>query len=214
MPTQVQAALGTIVRNIEAKKLPCGVFGSFGWSGEAVDELQQRLKDAGFQFGFDPIKVKMKPTAKASSLLSFLFLKLSKDLQICEESGTDLAQIVEKQIRKRQKQNAGISTARTATGPAQAVGRIVGTLCVISGKDGDAESGMLASWVSQASFNPPGITISVKRDRAVENVLLVGSRFNVNILAEGKETDVVKHMLKPFKPGESRFEGLATEVDL
>ena len=25
--------------------MPCGVFGSFGWSGEAVDELQFRLKD-------------------------------------------------------------------------------------------------------------------------------------------------------------------------
>ena len=64
MPTQVQTALGTIVRNVRSKELPCGVFGSFGWSGEAVDEMQQRLRDGGFQFGFDPIKVKMKPTAK------------------------------------------------------------------------------------------------------------------------------------------------------
>lgn len=66
MPTQVQSALGTIVRNTRAKELPCGVFGSFGWSGEAVDEMQQRLQDAGFKFGFDPIKIKMKPTGKAS----------------------------------------------------------------------------------------------------------------------------------------------------
>ena len=64
MPTQVQSALGTIVRNTRSKELPCGVFGSFGWSGEAVDEMQQRLRDAGFQFSFDPIKIKMKPTAK------------------------------------------------------------------------------------------------------------------------------------------------------
>lgn len=26
------------------RDLPCGVFGSFGWSGEAVDELENRLK--------------------------------------------------------------------------------------------------------------------------------------------------------------------------
>ena len=131
---------------------------------------------------------------------------------MCEESGTDLAQAVEKKLKKRDKQVISVTRSRTASGAAQAVGRIVGSLCVISGKDGDVESGMLASWVSQASFNPPGLTVAVKRDRAVENVLLVGNRFNVNILAEGKEKEIVKHMLKPFKPGENRFEGIIAEV--
>ena len=123
-----------------------------------------------------------------------------------------MAQAVEKVIKKRERQGIGVSKARTESGTAQAVGRIVGSLCVISGKDGDVESGMLASWVSQASFNPPGLTVSVKQDRAVENVLLPGNRFIVNVLAEGKETEIVKHMLKPFKPGENRFDGLVTEV--
>lgn len=41
---QVQTALGAIVREPSARELPCGVFGSFGWSGEAVDELENRLK--------------------------------------------------------------------------------------------------------------------------------------------------------------------------
>lgn len=44
MPTQVQTALGAILRTVEAKTLPCGVFGSFGWSGEAVDMMEGRLK--------------------------------------------------------------------------------------------------------------------------------------------------------------------------
>lgn len=48
MPTQVQTALGTILRATEAKKLPCGVFGSFGWSGEAVDMMEGRLKASDF----------------------------------------------------------------------------------------------------------------------------------------------------------------------
>ena len=41
---QVQTALGAILRDPKAKEMPCGVFGSFGWSGEAVDELEKRLK--------------------------------------------------------------------------------------------------------------------------------------------------------------------------
>lgn len=38
-----------------------------------------------------------------------------------------------------------------ATGVEQSVGRLVGALCVVTGKDDDAESAMLASWVSQVS---------------------------------------------------------------
>ena len=42
-----------------------------------------------------------------------------------------------------------------ATGVEQAVGRLVGALCVVSGKDEDAESAMLASWVSQVPLPYP-----------------------------------------------------------
>lgn len=69
MPTQVKVGLGAIIREISAKALPCGVFGSFGWSGEAVDEMEQRLKDAGFSFSFDSIRVKLKPSAKVGGAL-------------------------------------------------------------------------------------------------------------------------------------------------
>jgi flavorubredoxin len=44
MPTQVQTALGTVMRAGSSKKIPCGVFGSFGWSGEAVDMMEAKLK--------------------------------------------------------------------------------------------------------------------------------------------------------------------------
>jgi flavorubredoxin len=57
--------MGAILREPGAKAMPCGVFGSFGWSGEAVDEMEGRLRDAGFGFSFDAIRVKFKPTAKA-----------------------------------------------------------------------------------------------------------------------------------------------------
>ena len=49
-----------MIRDDSARTKPCGVFGSFGWSGEAVDEMQERLTDAGFKFAFDPIRVKFK----------------------------------------------------------------------------------------------------------------------------------------------------------
>ncbi len=54
--------------------------------------------------------------------------------------------------------------------------------------------------------------MAVKKDRAAEALLAVGSKFVVNILAEGKEKPVIKQLLKPFKPGEDRFEGMDTQV--
>ena len=41
--------------------------------------------------------------------------------------------------------------------------------------------------VAQASFDPPGLTVAVKRDRAAEALLLTGAKFVVNIMAEGAE---------------------------
>ena len=59
--------MGAVIREPGAREQPCGVFGSFGWSGEAVDEMEARFKDSGFGFAFNPIRVKFKPTAKVGS---------------------------------------------------------------------------------------------------------------------------------------------------
>ncbi|EFN57640.1 hypothetical protein CHLNCDRAFT_57191 [Chlorella variabilis] len=199
MPTQVQTALGTILRNNNAKRVPCSVFGSFGWSGEAVDKMEQRLKDAGFRFVFDPVRCKFKPTQQT--------------LQLCEESGLDMAQEIKRAQKRRDRVAADkLSVAEMASGKALALGRVVGSLCVVTAKDGDAQGAMLASWVSQASFDPPGLTIAVKRDRAMESMLPIGASFNLNILAEGKERAVMKQLLKPFKPAEDRLAGMEVEV--
>ena len=67
---------------------------------------------------------------------------------------------------------------------------------------------MVASWVSQASFTPPGITVAVAKDRAVEALLHKGDRFALNVLAEGRETGLMKQFLQSFDPGADRFAGL------
>lgn len=194
MPTPIQKALGVILNDNEARPKPCGVFGSFGWSGEAVDEIEQRLKDAGFSFSFPTVRCKFKPTEGM--------------LQICEESGTDIAQAVRKsKLRKRRDASQFVMTSNVD----QAVGRVIGSLCVVSAMNGDAESAMVASWVSQASFVPPGITLAVAKDRALESLILPGSKFILNVLGEGKSSSIMKQLLKPFKPGEPRFEGLKTK---
>jgi len=191
-PTPVQTALGIVLSTATNNQL-AGVFGSFGWSGEAVDLIEGKLKDAGYRFGFDTIRVKFKPD--------------DVTLQLCEEAGTDFAQALKKakKVRSALRSSASLSPRQPATTVEQAVGRIVGSLCVLTAKEGERSSAMLASWVSQASFNPPGLTIAVAKDRAVETLTHSGNKFVLNILKESNHLGLMKHFLKPFGPGQDRF---------
>ncbi len=193
LPTPVQTALGIILANASKSQL-AGVFGSFGWSGEAVDLLEGKLKDAGYNFGFEPIRVKFKPT--------------EVHIQMCEEAGIDFAQAIKKSRKLRTPRQPVIESQAART--EQAVGRIVGSLCVLSAKQGEVATGMLADWVSQATFNPPGLTMAVGKERAIESLLYPGSKFVLNILAEGKQ--LRKHFMKPFAPGEDRFAEVETAI--
>lgn len=189
-PTPIQTALGIVLSTATNNQL-AGVFGSYGWSGEAIDLIEGKLKDAGYRFGFETLRVKFKPT--------------DVTLQLCEEAGTDFAQA----LKKAKKVKAPRQPATTVE---QAVGRLVGSLCVVTAKQGDVTSAMLASWVSQATFNPPGLTIAVAKDRAVESLMYSGGKFVLNILAEGNHLSLMKHFLKPFAPAEDRFSGINTEI--
>jgi flavorubredoxin/flavin reductase (DIM6/NTAB) family NADH-FMN oxidoreductase RutF len=193
-PTQIQTALGIVLANTDKTKL-AGVFGSFGWSGEAIDILESKFRNAGYSFGFEPIRVKFKPT--------------DATLKTCEEAGTDFAQALKKaqRARKPKKTTSGTSEgARTE----QALGRIVGSLCVVTTKQEELKGAMLASWVSQATFNPPGLTVAVAKERAIESLLHTGNSFVLNILQQGEHIGLMKQFLKPFSPGEDRFQDVAT----
>ena len=195
-PTPIVSALGTLLAEGDRSK-PVGVFGSFGWSGEAVDLLETKLRDGGFSFGFEPIRVKFSPDAARVKEL--------------EETGTRFArQLLQSQKRAQRRSAGGLSESRSD--PAVlALGRVIGSLCVLTTRKADLSGAMVASWVSQASFNPPGITVAVAKDRAVEALLHKGDRFALNVLAEGRETALMKQFLQPFEPGADRFAGLELE---
>lgn len=193
-PTPIQTALGIILANADKTKL-AGVFGSFGWSGEAIDLLENKFRNAGYRFGFDTIRVKFKPD--------------DLTIKTCEEAGTDFAQALKKAQKARKPKETASSSQADPT--IQALGRVVGSLCVVTTKQDNVTGGMLASWVSQATFNPPGLTVAVAKDRAVESLMHSGQKFVLNILQEGKHLAMMKHFLKPFTPGEDRFAGIEIE---
>jgi flavorubredoxin/flavin reductase (DIM6/NTAB) family NADH-FMN oxidoreductase RutF len=189
-PLQIQTALGIALSTATKSKL-AGVFGSYGWSGEAVDLLETKLQDAGYRFGFEPIRVKFTPTEEV--------------LQQCEAAGTEFAQMLRKtkKVWTPRQQIADAQSDRTE----QAVGRIASALCVITTHQNEQHQAILTSWVSQASFNPPGLTIAVSKDHAA-TLADVGSSFVLNILKEGR--NLRRHFLKPLVAKADRFEGVET----
>ena len=94
----------------------------------------------------------------------------------------------------------------------KALGRISGGLYVVTASQGEGESqrrsAMVASWVSQASSTPPGLTIAVAKDRAIEALMQVGDRFVLNVLRQDNHQQLMRHFLKRFPPGADRFAGV------
>ena len=201
-PTPIVSALGTVLAEGDREK-PVGVFGSFGWSGEAIDLLENKLRDGGFRFAFEPIRVKFSPDPAT--------------LRTLEETGISLGRQLQTEQRRSQRRSGGGGLEESRSNPAvQALGRLVGSLCVVTARKGEGEAAlggaMVASWVSQASFNPPGFTVAVARERAVESLLHVGDRFALNVLAAGRETGPMRQVLQPVPPGANRFAGLELEA--
>ncbi|MDF5733214.1 MAG: diflavin flavoprotein [Rhizonema sp. PD38] len=189
-PTPIHTALGIVLSGSDNNKV-AGVFGSYGWSGEAIDLVENKLRDSGYRFGFETLRVNFKPTDVV--------------LKQCEETGTDFAQALKKAKKLRVPQTA-------ATPIEQAVGRIVGSVCVLTAKLGEVSTGMLGAWVSQATFNPPGLTVAIAKDRAIESLMYPGGKFALNILSENNYQDYTRHFRKSFLPGEDRFASFHTVV--
>ncbi|MEM7725221.1 MAG: diflavin flavoprotein [Cyanobacteria bacterium P01_A01_bin.45] len=186
---KLQPALSTILGSTKEKQA-VGLFESGGGDDEPIDPMLVKFRQQGLKVAFPVIKIKETPTDNTDKL--------------CEEAGTDLAQWVtkSKSIKKMKSLDADLD---------KALGRISGGLYIITAQKQDVKSAMLASWVTQASFKPLGITIAVAKDRAIESLMQVGDKFVLNILEEGNYQNLMRHFLKRFPPGADRFEGVKTQ---
>ncbi len=187
---ETTANLGTILAAAKSKQV-IGMFESYGDDDEPIDPLLTKFRELGLKEAFPAIKIRKTPTQYC--------------YQKCEESGTDIGQLVsrERLIKQMKSFDSDLN---------KAMGRLSGGLYIITAKKGNLKSAMLASWVSQASFEPPGLTIAVAKDRAIESLMQVGDRFVLNVLEEGKYQNLMKHFLKRFKPGADRFAGVKTQT--
>ena len=172
---ELQSSIGTLLAALNGKQL-VGVYDAFGGDDEPIDSVAGQLRSQGQKEAFSPLRIRQLPQGG--------------DYQRCEESGTDLGQLLTR--------DKTIAAMKSLDGDLdKALGRLSGGLYVVTASQGDGDSlrrsAMVASWVSQASFTPPGITVAVAKDRAIEALMQVGDQFVLNILREENHQQLLRH---------------------
>jgi flavin reductase (DIM6/NTAB) family NADH-FMN oxidoreductase RutF len=87
------------------------------------------------------------------------------------------------------------------------LGRVPSGIYVLTVGTGARATGMLASWVMQAGFEPPMISVAVKLGRYVCDWLSEEQPFVLNLVGE-RQKEYLRHFGQGFAPGEPAFEGL------
>src|SRR5437870_13882150 len=87
------------------------------------------------------------------------------------------------------------------------LGQIPSGIFVLTIGTGARSTGMLASWVMQAGFEPPMVSVAVKLGRYVCDWLSERQPFVLNVVQHGQK-GLLKHFSHGFKPGEPAFDGL------
>ena len=194
--SELQSNIGTLLASLKQKQW-VATYDSYGGNEEPIDFITNQLRKLGQKEAFKPLRVRDEPNKSV--------------YQQFEEAGTDLGQIL---TRKK-----NLAATKSLDGDLnKALGCLSGGLYIVTAKDSEGadrrDGAMVAIWVSQASFEPPGITVAVAKDRAIESLLQVNDRFVLNILQENNYLHLFRHFLKRFPPGANRFEGVELMNDL
>lgn len=91
-----------------------------------------------------------------------------------------------------------------------ALGRVVSGIFIVTARHGEQETGMLASWVQQASFEPPMITVGVKKGRYIGQWIAESGALAVSIVGDDQK-HLLAHFGKGFEPDKPAFEGQKIE---
>lgn len=194
--SELQNSIGILLAALKENQW-VGIYDAYGGNDEPIDVVASQLRSLGQKEAFEPLRVREIPN--------------NITYQEFEEAGTDLGQLLtlKKNIAKTKNIDGDL---------VKAMGRISCGLYVVTASQEENKyqrsSAMIASWVSQASFEPPGLTVAVAKDRAIEAFMQIGDRFVINVLEEDNYQPLFRHFLKRFPPGADRFADIAILNDV
>ena len=94
----------------------------------------------------------------------------------------------------------------------KALGRVPSGVFILAARD-DAgrQLGMLASWVQQAAFDPPAVSLAVGKDRPIRDVIKRTRRLALSVVGEG-DKELMRHFARHRDAAEDPFDGVETFV--
>lgn len=95
---------------------------------------------------------------------------------------------------------------------ARALGQIASGCFVMTASSGSKATGILASWVQQAAFEPPMVTAVVKNGRPIQELIEKSGHFVLNHIGENPMA-MFRHFGRGFRLDEPSFDGLSTQSD-
>src|SRR5262245_23817432 len=93
---------------------------------------------------------------------------------------------------------------------ARVIGRIPSGVFILTAAAKSRRTGMLASWVQQAGFEPLAVSVAVRKGRPIEHIIDESKHFVLNQLNKDP-TAMFRHFGKGFGPDDDAFAGLKAD---
>jgi 3-hydroxy-9,10-secoandrosta-1,3,5(10)-triene-9,17-dione monooxygenase reductase component len=91
----------------------------------------------------------------------------------------------------------------------KAIGRIPSGVFILTTAHNGEAAAMMASWVQQAAFDPPAVSIAIAKGRAIGEMIRASGKLALSVVPEG-DTSLMKRYARGIKPGEDAFAGVET----
>ena len=101
-------------------------------------------------------------------------------------------------ISEEQKQTVG-----------KALGKIPSGVYILTASHGGESMVMMASWVQQAAFEPPAVSIAMARGRPIARLIDASKKMALSVIPES-DTSLMKRYARGVKEGEDPFAGVET----
>ena len=91
----------------------------------------------------------------------------------------------------------------------RALGRLPSGVYILTARQGSQSLAMMASWVQQAAFDPPAVSVAIAKDRPVREVLQKSGQFALAVVADG-DSAIMRKYARGVPPGQDPFDGVET----
>jgi flavin reductase (DIM6/NTAB) family NADH-FMN oxidoreductase RutF len=91
----------------------------------------------------------------------------------------------------------------------RALGRVPSGVFVLTASHDGRAGAMLASWVQQAAFAPPAVSVALAKERPIGALIRASGRFALSIIPKDN-TSLMKHYARGVKDDEDAFAGVRT----